>query len=498
MRSFQRIYIVNLHGNVKKKEVAPDGSVDQNVFDIQQGVSILIAVKDLAKNQFVFNPDKKPPQSGIYYYDLWGSREDKYKLLHESNINTIDWEKLNPVTPFYLFVPQNDLLREEYEQFYKITDIMPINSVGIVTARDKLTIQDTPQEVEKIVNDFVSLSEEEVREKYDLGKDSQDWKVSLAQKDIIDTKANKKFIIPLLYRPFDLKYTYYTGKSSGFICRPRSEVMLNMLGRDNLGLITVRQVAEGIFNHCFVTENIIESRITISNKGIGYLFPLYIYPNTENGQNSLIKEKTANFSPQFLAVIKENLGYNPTPENIFYYIYAVLYSPNYRSRYADFLKIDFPRIPLTSNDDLFKQLAEKGSQLVNLHLLRNLPDISYTQNETLATVNLPLFNEQQRGEIHYQGDGENEIKQISYNSNLERVTINKDSYFTGIGEEVWEFKIGGYQVLDKWLKDRKKAKSKLTSEKITHYQKIIIAIKETIKIMTEIDDLIPPDFKMYL
>jgi predicted helicase len=497
MRSFQRIYIVNLHGNVKKKEVAPDGSVDQNVFDIQQGVSILIAVKDLTKNQFVFNPNKKPPEPGIYYYDLWGSREDKYKLLHELNINSIDWEKLNPVTPFYLFVPQNDLLREEYNQYYKITDIMPVNSVGIVTARDKLTIQDTPQEVEKVVNDFVSLSEEEAREKYNLGQDTRDWKVSLAQNDLRETNVNKDLIKPILYRPFDIKYTYYSGKSRGFICMPRPEVMYNMLGGDNLGIAIGRAgqvIEQGEWNIVFCSKFITE--FNLYRRGGNNLFPLYIYPETENGQNNLITGRTANFSPQFLAVIKEKLGYTPTPENIFYYMYAVLYSPNYRSRYAEFLKIDFPRIPLTSNDDLFKQLADKGSQLVNLHLLEKLPDISYTQNETLATVNLPLFNEQQRGEIHYQGDGENEITQISYNSNLKRVTINKDCYFTGITEKVWEFKIGGYQVLDKWLKDKKKAKSKLTLEEITQYQKIIIAIKETIKIMTEIDDLIPPDFKM--
>ncbi|OBQ32395.1 MAG: hypothetical protein AN487_22445, partial [Anabaena sp. CRKS33] len=271
----------------------------------------------------------------------------------------------------------------EYEQYFKITDIMPVNSVGIVTARDKLTIQDSPEEVWNIVNDFAALDIEEAREKYNLGEDSRDWKVDFAQEDIKNSNLNKDKISPILYRPFDKKFTYYTGKSRGFICMPRPEVMKNIIHHNNLALITVRQVAEGIFNHTFITDSIPESRVTLSNKGICIVFPFYIYPDTSKPQE-LQQEKRPNFSEDFLKKIEINLGYIPIPETIFYYIYAIFHSPTYRSRYAEFLKIDFPRVPLTSNNELFCQLAEYGEELVALHLMKS-PKLNnlitqYTEN----------------------------------------------------------------------------------------------------------------------
>ncbi|MFM6621470.1 MAG: type ISP restriction/modification enzyme, partial [Dolichospermum sp.] len=254
---FNRIYIVNLHGNAKKKEVSPDGTPDQNVFDIQQGVSILIAVKDIPESKIIFKQQHQP-ENGIFYYDLWGSRDHKYQLLQELTMKTVEWEKINPISPFYLFTPQDIYALEEYNQGWKITDIMPVNSVGIVTARDSLTIQNTPENVEKIVNDFGFLPPETAREKYDLGKDTRDWQVNLAQDDIkksrvkekVKGKVTKNLIInhelikPILYRPFDIRYTYYTGKSRGFICMPRNDVMKNMILGDNIGLITVRQQSQ--------------------------------------------------------------------------------------------------------------------------------------------------------------------------------------------------------------------------------------------------------------
>ncbi len=476
MQSFSRIFLINLHGNIKKKEISPDGNKDENVFNIQQGVSILIAIKDISEAHLKFfrklNSHYQIPEKGIYYYDLWGSRAKKYDDLNKLTMANIPWQKVNPISPFYLFIPQNNDLREEYNSYYKITDIMPINSVGIVTARDSLTIQNSPEDVETIITDFVSLSEEKAREKYNLGKDTRDWQVLLAQKDIKDNGINKDLIKPILYRPFDLKYTYYTGKSRGFLCMPRNEVMRNILRGDNLVLITVRKAPPNSnCNYFFATNYIVSNgSIRSDNQSIDTIFPLYIYPNTENGQNSLITEKKANFSPSFLNVIKEKLGYIPSAEKIFYYIYAIFYSPTYRERYAEFLKIDFPRIPLTKNDNLFTHLATKGAELVNLHLMKS---------EKLAN----LIN-------NYQGDHNIEIKQITYNNSQKIIVINKNAYFTNIDEAVWEFKIGGYQILDKWLKDRKKANLKLASDDLIYYQKIIVIVKETIKIMTEIDQII--------
>ncbi len=195
------------------------------------------------------------------------------------------------------------------------------------------------------------------------------------------------------------------------------------------------------------------------------------YPNTENKQTNLFLEKTPNLSPKFLEAIKEKLGKIPPPEEIFYYAYAIFHSPTYRTRYAEFLKIDFPRLPLTSNQNLFNSLAIKGEELVNLHLMK-----SDTLNNLMTT---------------YQTIEDNQVSEVTYNSELQRVYINKQSYFTNIPPHIWEFKIGGYQVLDKWLKDRKNANIYLSDAEITHYQKIIIVVIETIKLMTEIDDIIP-------
>jgi predicted helicase len=479
MTSFSRIFILNLHGNAKKKEVSPDGSKDENIFDIQQGVSILIAIKDIKPENVKLlqllqklSYDYETPERGIFYYDIWGKREAKYKFLNSTNFYDIEWQKVDPISPFYLFTPQNNDLREEYHQFWKITDIMPTNSVGIVTARDKLTIQNSSEEVAKIVEDFVNLTEKKAREKYNLGKDSQDWKIFSAQKEIKYYGVNNNLIIPILYRPFDIKYTYYTGKSRGFICRPRADVMRNMLLGNNLGIAIGRAgqaIDQGEWNIIFCSNFITE--LNLYRRGGNNLFPLYIYPNTENGQSNLIQEKTANFSPEFITAIDEKLGYIPTPEKIFYYIYGVLYSPIYRERYAEFLKIDFPHIPFTSDNQLFNDIAQKGEVLVNLHLMKSL------KLETLITT--------------YHGEEETLITQIKYDEKEETLSINKNCYFTGISEEVWEFKIGGYQVLDKWLKDRKTDKKLLSQDDLIYYQKIIVVLTETLKIMREIDEIIP-------
>ncbi len=494
MKSFSRIFILNLHGNINKKEVTPDDSKDENVFDIKEGVSILIAIKDISQENLkflrLFNSDYKIPEKGIYYYDLWGSRDSKYKLLKELTMKTIEWEKVNPVSPFYLFTPQDDLLREEYNNYYKITDIMPVNVLGFQTHRDDFAIDFDKDKLYQRIKEMRNnkISDQEYLEKYNL-KESQTWQIKKVRKLIKNNKEWEKPIITCLYRPFDIRYCYF---SNLIIDRPRRELINHVEGKDNLCLLASRQQATLGYRHCFVADLIPESCVisTTSKEG-NQVFPLYLYPNKENGQDNLMTEREANFSDEFLTVITEKLGYLPTPENIFYYIYAILHCPEYRYRYESLLKIDFPRIPLTSNNELFTQLITKGEELVNLHLLKKLPDITITKNETLATVNLPLFNEKSKGTIHYQGDGKNEIKTISYNPNLKRILINQDCYFIGISEEVWQFKIGGYQILDKWLKDRKKANLNLSSEDITHYQKIIVILIETIKIMTEIDQIIP-------
>ncbi len=459
MKTFTDIYILDLHGNAKKKEVSPDGSPDKNVFDIQQGVSIGIFIKA---------PGKETPAK-VQHGELWGSRDFKYEKLNLLDIDTTDWEIIQPQSPFYLFSPQNKDLLIEYNAGWKITEIFPVNSVGIVTARDSLTIKLSKQEVKDTVKDFVSLPVEEARKKYDLGKDTRDWQVSLAQDDIKRNGIEDSKIVPILYRPFDTRFTYYTGQTRGFICMPRNDVMRNMIV-NNLAIISARSNKSQESDHFYCSQVIAEAKCGESTTQ-SCLFPLYTYPDTENAQSSLFIERAPNLSQNFLNAILEKLSYIPTPEAIFYYIYAIFHSPTYRQIYAEFLKIDFPRIPLTTNDELFKKLAVKGEELVQLHLMK-----SKKLNKVITK---------------YPVSGDNAVTEVNYQQSEQRIYINKQQYFEGVSPEIWEFKIGGYQVLEKWLKDRKKANRTLSFDDVLHYQRVVVALKETMQIMTEIDELIP-------
>lgn len=232
----------------------------------------------------------------------------------------------------------------------------------------------------------------------------------------------------------------------------------------------VRQTKADSWGHALVADTPTPA-LYVELKDGSNAFPLYLYPDTANQQGSLFVEKSPNLSSDFIATIQEKLGYIPIPEAIFYYIYAILHSPTYRDRYAEFLKGDFPRVPLTSSDRLFKDLGTKGQALVELHLMK-----SKKLNKLITKMN---------------GNGDNAVTEVTYKPTEQRVYINGDRYFEGIAPEVWEFKIGGYQVLDKWLKDRKKAKRTLSFDDVLHYQKVVVALKETMSLMVAIDELIP-------
>jgi predicted helicase len=403
----------------------------------------------------------------IYHAHLYGLREEKYQVLAEDTVKNTDFKEVNSQSPFYLLIPQNTDLFNEYQHYFKITDGMPVNSVGIVTARDKLTIQDSPEDIWNVVNDFVALDVEEAREKYKLGEDVEDWKVQLAQEDLKDSNISVDKITSILYRPFDIRYTYYTGRSRGFICRPRAEVMKNILLGDNLGIISARSNKSERLDHFLCSQSITEAK-TGESTTQSCLFPLYLYPDTDN-LKELQQKKRPNFSLDFLKTLESKLGYLPTPEAIFYYIYGIFHSPTYRTRYAEFLKIDFPRVPLTSNNTLFTQLAEYGERLVKLHLMES-PLLDNLITQFIQEGNREVI----AGHPKYQNG---------------KVYINKADYFAGVPEEVWNFYVGGYQVCQKWLKDRKGRT--LSDEDIQHYQKIVVALAETIKLMQLIDAAIP-------
>ncbi|MBD2184693.1 helicase [Planktothrix sp. FACHB-1355] len=407
----------------------------------------------------------------IYHADLWGSREDKYRYLQEHDITTIEWTEIFPQSPLYLFIPQDKDLRTEYEAGWKITEIMPVNSTGVKTHRDHFVFDFDLSELQKRIEKFrdLNISDREISETYEL-QDTRDWKLSQRRRSLKSNSDWESFFTQCLYRPFDWRAYYH---HEDVVELPRYEVTRHLLEENNLSLCTTRQV-NSEFKHIFCTKYpVTDCTVSVATRERTYLFPLYLYPDPRNSQKSLFEsnEIETNLAQKFVHAIREKLGYIPTPEAIFYYIYAIFHSPTYRQRYAEFLKIDFPRVPLTSSDRLFKDLGAKGEALVDLHLMK-----SKKLNKLITKMD---------------GDGDNAVTEVTYKPAEQRIYINRNRYFEGITPNVWEFNIGGYQVLDKWLKDRKKARRTLSFDDVLHYQKVVIALKETMQIMQEIDRLIP-------
>ncbi|NJL06776.1 MAG: N-6 DNA methylase, partial [Chloroflexaceae bacterium] len=380
LHSFSTIYILNLRGNSKKKERAPDGGPDENVFDIQQGVAIGIFVKDTTAAS-------PPAPATVYYADLWGERAGKYALLAATDVTNTEWHTLTPDSPYYLFVPQDTDIREEYLQGWGVPDVFGVNSVGIVTARDSLTIHLSQQELVDTVNTFARLPVEEARQTYQLGKDVRDWRVADAQTDLqLHIPITKDRVTIILYRPFDMRYSFYTGTTTGFMCMPRPAVMRHMLAGANVGVCVGRAglVIDSTddWNILYCSDSLTE--FNLFRRGGNNLFPLYLYPTEQEVASKLYAagERRVNMSEAFIGEVAQRTGWQWVgvgrgdlvatvgAEDVFHYIYAVLHSPTYRTRYAEFLKIDFPRVPITRDPAAFRTLASYGAQLVDLHLLR--------------------------------------------------------------------------------------------------------------------------------
>jgi predicted helicase len=504
MNAFTEIHVLNLHGNSKKKERARDGSPDENVFDIQQGVTLGIFLKE---------PGRSGPAK-VFHADLWGLRESKYKDLFASEIDGTAWGELAPKAPAYLFVPQNQDILGEYEKGWRIPDVFPLNSVGIVSARDSLAVGWSSELVWETVKDFVGLSPEEARGKYGLGNDARDWKVALAQEDVKSSGPKLENITSLLYRPFDNRFTYYTGRSRGFICMPRPEVMPNMITGQNVGLVWTRPMSPNYEFSVTCARSVVD-QCAVGNKtagaGISYLGPLYVYHSVgeRKGQQIHLHEqisartKKSNLAPAIVSHLATSLRLSFVndgrgdlvrtfgPEDVFNYIYAVFHSPTYRTRYAEFLKSDFPRVPLTSYLNLFRSLCGLGAELVALHLLES-PILA----KPIARYPVTGPNIVEKSYPKYYAPGEPEPstgKPLAagrvYISKPEPESGAKGQYFEGVPPEVWNFHIGGYQVCEKWLKDRRVRT--LTYDDLEHYCKVVTALSETIRLMAEIDAAIP-------
>jgi predicted helicase len=461
LETFNLIYILDLHGSTKKNEVY-NGSKDENVFDIQQGVAVSIFVKSKSGKQ-----GNRPL---VNHFDLLGKREAKYNWLLSNSIHNTDWKQILPVKENYFFIQKSNVGEAVYQSFPSLKTIMPLYASGFKTERDSLTIQFDIEALNEIKDSFKKLSEEEIRKKYCLSKDGRDWKISFAKNDLTKNESED---ITVLYRPFDFRHTIYTGKSKGFLAYPRTEIAENLVGKSNLSLLTCRQQSTFDFQHVLITNKIADMcSVSLQTKETTYQFPLYIY---SNGKGNLFQKHSPvpNISPEYVAelskVVKPKLdqdkNHKLSPENILDYIYAVLHSPTYRKKYKEFLKIDFPRVPYPKDADTFWQLVKLGSELREIHLLES--------------PNVNKYN------TKYPVDGSNTINKPKFENG--KVYINETQYFEGVPESAWNLYVGGYQPAQKWLKDRKGRE--LSYEEIFHYQKIVKALDETGKLMQEIDQI---------
>ena len=454
MQSFNEIYIYDLHGNSNKKERAPDGGEDKNVFDITEGVSLMLCVKEKGNKTL----------AQVFHADLFGTREAKYKRLSETDVSQTKWEKLKPVSQNYFFMPQIVKRRAEYEKFWQVTEMMPKNLLGFQTHRDPVAVALDEATLKKQVTEYLGEQPSEA-----------DWKTNCRLCD---------------YRPFDRRFVYLHTSVTD---RPRLDIIAHLF-KSNLALNTVRQTKATTWQHA-VVSNRPTPAVFVEIKDGSNIFPLYLYDDPEaetkkRGGGTMLmalfesspgySARRANLNPKFIQDLTQRLGLKwlPVdrgdlkktvgPEDVFHYAYAVFHSPAYREGYAEFLKIDFPRLPLTSDLKLFRTLAAKGAELVALHLMES-PKLDKFITE---------FNVK----------GSDEIEKVQYTDNDKRVWINPKQFFDGVPKAVWEFHVGGYQVCEKWLKDRKDRK--LTYEDIQHYQKTVVALNETIRLMAEIDETI--------
>ncbi|TAE01157.1 MAG: hypothetical protein EAZ97_03810 [Bacteroidetes bacterium] len=533
MNTFGHIYLIDLHGNAKKKETTPEGQKDQNVFDIEQGVSISIFVK---------NP--KITESKIFYADFYGTRQHKFDLCLENDLKSIDWQVLNPKMPFYLFKPQNITHEVQYNTFWSVKDIFNVQSVGVVTANDNLLMAKNFKILNKRVEKLITA--EDARQIVEWFKLDNKYKPIL-KKFLQDfengTKKRENVKIDAInYKPFDKRVLWY---DNDLVERMRSSFVKNF-EQENIGLVFVRSTSNIPYSHVLCVDKPIVGRFFTDAACVSYLSPLYVYQKKEHkldlNQNpkyarklkklqkefqiaeevleeskilaeniadgkqknvfldSLNKvfeeaktcyeknisnleseystqkpnangyEKTENFTPAFQKFL-ENYNDDASPEQVLAYIYAVLHSPNYRLQYADFLKMDFPKIPFPNSLPTFENLARLGQELIDAHLLRKIPALE---------VGMAI------------GNGTNEVSEIRYVSESEvlgkkigKLYYNKTQYFDKVSPEIWDFQVGAYKVLEKYLKDRKG--EILENEEVRHLENVIKVLAFTLEKMLEID-----------
>jgi predicted helicase len=458
MGTFNQIYIVDLHGNANKQERTPSGTPDENVFEIKQGVSIAFFAK------------KPGAPRGVWRTDVWGKQIEKYKALADARFSQIEWEEVKPAAPQYLFTAVRSKHASAYNKFWAIPEIFsPLGNPapGIVTTHDQFAISWSREEAASKVRLLVgSRNEAEARKQFRLCKQEQ-WNYANAKKALRNAKLASQ-TVPILFQPFDDRFTVWNGHVA---VHRRQRVMKHMF-RDNVAISVIRKAdVQGGWRHVFVSAKPITHH-TVSMKEVNYLFPLYSYPSKRKGAaRDLLAggagspRRTENLDRKFRAWLDKKYSRRFDAESIMGFIYAVLHSPTYRERYHDFLRMDFPRIPFPETADSFAAIAKLGRQLMDAHLLKDIPPI---------TLGL------------YQGaGGSNRVDKVDYKKECCRLHINKEQYFAPIPPDVWEFRIGGYQVLSNYLKRRKGRTLTLTEAR--NIERIANVIGFTLEQMQRID-----------
>ena len=481
LETFDKVYILDLHGNTRKQETTLDGGKDENVFDIMAGVSINIFLKN--------NKKKKSELGKVFAFDLFGRRKYKYDFLNDNNLQDVPWNEVKPHYPNLEFVEIDYKNKKKYDEYFSLNNIFQASNTGIETGRDALFIDWNNKELgEKIKKVFDNKNDNNTLNEYKI-KNTTSFKLL---DNLLASEFSEVYFKSILYRPFDMRATYYDTS----LQRRPSWNTIKHLNSQNISLITCRQQSTFDFQHIFLSRSIIERcTVSLQTKETGYIFPLYLYPKEDN-QTELLDSKetptrTPNLDADIVADISKAIGLTFTAENsdeagtfapidILDYIYAVLHSPTYRETYKEFLKIDFPRVPYPSDAKTFCQLVELGGELRQLHLLES-PKLG-AHIKTLS-LGYPIGGESivtrkmTTTSIGFEPD--------EADSSIGKVWINDTQYFTNVPIIAWEFYIGGYQPAQKWLKDRRDRT--LDHSDIKHYRNIIAALSLTADIMQQID-----------
>lgn len=464
-QTFDEIYILDLHGSYKKNKHSANGSPDKNIFNIQQGVAIIFAVK--VKNTI------SGMLGRVFHNEILGSKKDKLNILSQNTVNTLSYTEIFPKAPHYYFSPKDERFIEEYNTGIAIHELFDCNSTGIITSRDELVIDYSTDELVNKIEYFCDLqkSELEIRDlfyknkknsKYAKG-DTRGWSLTNTRV-LLKTFDHLKKIKKISYRPFDYRNIYYCPEMVDWA---RENVMKHMVNGKNIGLVACRQVKSGTeFNHVFITNQIIESSFVSNKTGeIGYLFPLYRYEISGESQNPV---KVSNLRKKTVEKLASSIGKEElSPDSILDYIYGVLHHRSYRSKFSELLRIDFPKIPLPKNEAIFDQIRKIGHELLIWHLLEHPHRYEINGHNLLERK---CF-----------------VEKIKYHVEKKEVWINDKQYFENIPEKIWNFHIGGYKPVQKWLKDRKGRF--LTVDDQCHYQQILQSIQMTDQLMDELEKI---------